>query len=665
MSYYCRSDRVTNGAGDGLSGYKVRALDLTTGLVVAIYSDESGTPLASNQAITDSLGNYSFFIAHGVYSEEYLDLAGNRIGYRRYINMVGDPGAQTASEAAATAAAASQVAAAAAATSASASTTSASASATSASTSATSASLSASIAAAATAMYPDTTTGLAATATNGYFYVPTSGTNNVFATLYQDTGTATAINTVLSGSLITYPNQTDFLGSLAFGGGLTKLQPSTYPSEGRLNTFFGIDAGRDMGQGGPYTANVTFGNTGLGVSVMKLSRKGFDNTGVGYETLINLTDGYNNCAMAPKSLYNTTVGYRNVAIGTTALFTLITGAENTAIGTNSLFYATASGNVALGYGSGWNVTTGTYNVIMGYRAAGGNSGAPTMTADYCVLAGYRAGYALTTALDCTMIGRDAGVSLTTGNSNTVVGGSAMTSNVSGGSNVVIGNSAAVNYTVSNIVAIGVQALNAQATGTLCTAVGYRAGFVATAAGGTFLGYSAGSAVTTGQNNTILGSSAGGTVGGSQNVIVGRSATTAAANNFGVVIGDSASIAADSAVAIGQAASAASSNSIALGKTATTTAANQVMLGNSSIVEVTTAGVFQASNATAIPAGGSTAVGMKATSTANFGIFFGSGAPTLSAAKGSLYLRSDGSGTGDRAYINTNGTTTWTALTTAA
>jgi len=38
---------------------------------------------------------------------------------------------------------------------------------------------------------------------------------------------------------------------------------------------------------------------------------------------------------------------------------------------------------------------------------------------------------------------------------------------------------------------------------------------------------------------------------------------------------------------------------------------------------------------------------------------------LSAAKGSLYLRSDGSGTGDRAYINTDGGTTWTALTTAA
>lgn len=70
------------------------------------------------------------------------------------------------------------------------------------------------------------------------------------------------------------------------------------------------------------------------------------------------------------------------------------------------------------------------------------------------------------------------------------------------------------------------------------------------------------------------------------------------------------------------------------------------------------------NTTAIPAGGSTAIGYRFSSTSNFGVFFGSGAPTLSAAKGSLYLRSDGSTTNDRMYVNTNGGTTWTAVITA-
>ncbi len=77
------------------------------------------------------------------------------------------------------------------------------------------------------------------------------------------------------------------------------------------------------------------------------------------------------------------------------------------------------------------------------------------------------------------------------------------------------------------------------------------------------------------------------------------------------------------------------------------------------------GSMRALSATAIPAGGTTGAGVMVSSASNFGVFFGSGAPTLSAAKGSLYLRSDGSTTNDRAYINTNGSTTWTALTTVA
>lgn len=69
--------------------------------------------------------------------------------------------------------------------------------------------------------------------------------------------------------------------------------------------------------------------------------------------------------------------------------------------------------------------------------------------------------------------------------------------------------------------------------------------------------------------------------------------------------------------------------------------------------------------TAIPAGGTAGAGFKLSSTSNFGVFFGSGAPTLAAAKGSLYLRSDGSTTNDRMYVNSDGSTTWVAVTTAS
>ena len=48
-----------------------------------------------------------------------------------------------------------------------------------------------------------------------------------------------------------------------------------------------------------------------------------------------------------------------------------------------------------------------------------------------------------------------------------------------------------------------------------------------------------------------------------------------------------------------------------------------------------------------------------------GFSAGTGAPTYSAAKGSLYVRTDGSSTSTRIYVNTDGASTWTNVTTAA
>jgi hypothetical protein len=81
--------------------------------------------------------------------------------------------------------------------------------------------------------------------------------------------------------------------------------------------------------------------------------------------------------------------------------------------------------------------------------------------------------------------------------------------------------------------------------------------------------------------------------------------------------------------------------------------------------LTAVGSARIASTTTIPAGGTAGSGYKFSLTTNFGVFFGSGAPTLSAAKGSIYLRSDGSATNNRAYINTDGGTTWTAVTTAS
>lgn len=47
------------------------------------------------------------------------------------------------------------------------------------------------------------------------------------------------------------------------------------------------------------------------------------------------------------------------------------------------------------------------------------------------------------------------------------------------------------------------------------------------------------------------------------------------------------------------------------------------------------------------------------------IYSGTGAPTFAAGQGSLYLRTDGSSTSTRLYVNTTGSTTWTNFTSAA
>lgn len=81
--------------------------------------------------------------------------------------------------------------------------------------------------------------------------------------------------------------------------------------------------------------------------------------------------------------------------------------------------------------------------------------------------------------------------------------------------------------------------------------------------------------------------------------------------------------------------------------------------------ISTTGQLSVQTSTAPPAAGASTSGIKFSSTANLGLFWGSGAPTFSAAQGSLYLRTDGSSSSTRAYMNSTGSTTWVAVTTAS
>lgn len=80
--------------------------------------------------------------------------------------------------------------------------------------------------------------------------------------------------------------------------------------------------------------------------------------------------------------------------------------------------------------------------------------------------------------------------------------------------------------------------------------------------------------------------------------------------------------------------------------------------------VVTGSLFISAFTTAPPTNGLATCGIGCSSTTNLGLYFGSGAPTFSAAEGAIYSNTTGSA-GARLYVNTSSGsgTTWTALTT--
>ena len=83
-------------------------------------------------------------------------------------------------------------------------------------------------------------------------------------------------------------------------------------------------------------------------------------------------------------------------------------------------------------------------------------------------------------------------------------------------------------------------------------------------------------------------------------------------------------------------------------------------------DVSTPGLLTAKSALASPAAAS-AVAALVFGAAALGLYWGTGTPNavLTAAKGSLYIRTDGSSSSTRLYQNTDGATAWTNITAAA
>ena len=321
---------------------------------------------------------------------------------------------------------------------------------------------------------------------------------------------------------------------------------------GGANTFIGyqsantgvVTGGENTGLGVTSLQALTSGgqNTALGVRAGLVLTQGSSNVFVGKDagdsaTVINeaVLIGHN----AGHTISTSTNVDGTIGIGAECLASLTTGAGNTAIGYEAgKEIDDGNGNTILGYQAGLVHAGGQYNVVIGWKAmddtdAGGNSensnnnvaiGANSMggtwanaTTEFNVAIGTNSmAGALEGSVENVAVGTASLQSLTTGDNNVAVGASALLANTTGSDNVVLGYNAMyradqnaggtsnmvvigsgacsgtwTNYTSSNQVVIGKDAMNGALNGTANNVV---------------IGYAAGQTLTTGQNNTLIGAS---------------------------------------------------------------------------------------------------------------------------------------------------------------
>lgn len=106
-------------------------------------------------------------------------------------------------------------------------------------------------------------------------------------------------------------------------------------------------------------------NLFIGVNAGNSTTTGQWNSGIGENCLSSLTTGNQNFCLGFNVGNAITSGFSNTAIGSNALITCSTGIGNVAVGNTALSMSNGVGNMGLGFASGWRLTTGGFNVIIG------------------------------------------------------------------------------------------------------------------------------------------------------------------------------------------------------------------------------------------------------------------------------------------------------------
>src|SRR5256886_4746522 len=113
-------------------------------------------------------------------------------------------------------------------------------------------------------------------------------------------------------------------------------------------------------------------NTAEGTNALFSLTSGVGNNAIGFQALLHNTTGIHNTADGFAALSKNTTGQHNTATGDEALGSNTTGSFNTADGGHALENNTGTGNTALGFGAGANVTTATNVICLGAGVLGAN-----------------------------------------------------------------------------------------------------------------------------------------------------------------------------------------------------------------------------------------------------------------------------------------------------
>lgn len=311
-------------------------------------------------------------------------------------------------------------------------------------------------------------------------------------------------------------------------------------------------------------------NTLIGNNSMSVATTGINNVALGNNTGTNITTAGNNVLLGTNAGQSMTNIGNSVMIGTNAgqgntagnavlvgygagilnsaphamgigynAASNVSGDFNTFIGYNSgglpKVNTSGSNNLAVGPYTGFNLSSGSRNVMVGSGDVSQSVGRQITTGSDNTLLGFKAGRAIQTASNNTLVGSNAGAKLTSGVDNLVLGYQAAFNLNSGSYNTVIGPQAGYSMNdASYNISSGYQSAYSQQSGSGNINMGYKAGFtMVNQSNNIHIGYQSGY-TSTADNNIFVGANTGtqNTVG-TNNIFMGTSAG-AGANTYGTI-----------------------------------------------------------------------------------------------------------------------------------